>query len=151
MARSLARWIREKGTARKAVIIVQDFVRVGSESIWHTVPVNNGNIMHFVGHFRATSTTDRRLTFTKIDFKHPRQSRIAHVRVLNLSIPDSDAKIPPRTSVDIRLEFALDPAPGWTGEQHLELCLTDNVGVTRKVKAVFRPLPAAPTTTVAPP
>jgi len=62
--------------------------------------------------------------------------------MLNLSVHDSDANIPPRSSVDMRFEFALDPAPGWTGEQQLELRLTDNVGVTRKAKAVFLALPA---------
>ena len=142
VGRLLTRWVRDRHQSRKSVTIVQDWVRPGAESLWHVVTMNGRNSMHFVGSFRVTNTSDKPLSFTRVECTPSGRARVVHVRVLALSGVEAHRpyEIPPQSIDDVRIEFGLDPAPDWTGERRLMLQLTDSTGVKRKVKATFRAL-----------
>jgi hypothetical protein len=140
LAQLLTHWLRQRQRSKKAVVIVQDFVSLGAENLWHVVPFQGRDTMHFVGRFRVTNSTARPLTITRIECDQSR-SRVFHVRVENLLRGESHSHIAPQYVADIRLAFGLDPAPLWAGELRLTLRLTDSTGTTRKVKATFSPAP----------
>jgi hypothetical protein len=151
IAQLLTHWIRGRLQTTKSVVIVQDFVGLGAENLWHIVPFQGRDTMHFVGRFQVTNSTDRPLTFTRVECDQSR-SRVFHVRAENLSETHrggTDFPVAPQSIAEIRLGFGLNPAPPWTGEQRLTLRLRDSAGVRRKVKATFSPV-AAPAPGAAP-
>jgi hypothetical protein len=143
VGRLLTQWVRHHLQSRKSVTIVQDWLRPGSENLWHLVASNDGRkSMHFVGHFIVTNRTDKGLSFTRVECSPSAGSRVYHVRALDLSgrEPRGLFEVTSHSLGDVRIEFGLDPAPEWTGDQKLTLLLTDSAGVRRKVKATFRAL-----------
>jgi len=144
VGRLLTHWVREHLQSRKSVTIVQDWLRPGAQNLWHIVTGNDGRkSMHFVGHFIVTNRTDKGLSFTRIDCSPSTGSRVYHSRAQGFRDSGGLFEVTSHSLGDVRIEFGLDPAPEWTGDQKLTLLLTDSAGVERKVKATFRALPDA--------
>lgn len=140
----LTRWVREHLQSRKSVTIVQDWLRPGAQNLWQRMKAPDGHdTAHFVGCFIVTNRTDKGLSFTRIECSESGSSRVYHARALPLTpIPGGTIfEVTSHSLGDVRLEFGLDPAPEWTGDQKLTLLLTDSAGVERKVKATFQALP----------
>jgi hypothetical protein len=144
VGRLITQWVRDHRNSRKAVTIVQDWMRPEAQNFWHLVTSSGRVSMHFVGHFIVTNRTDKGLSFTRVECNPAGGASVFHVRALGFGEQGATAfEVSPQSLGDVRIEFGLDPAPDWTGDRKLELSLTDSAGVERKVKATFLPLPDA--------
>lgn len=140
LGRSILSWWTDRRQTALAVRVVQDLV-TGTPSLWSSADIAGKVVTQLSAPFRITNTTDHPVFIARIEIGFWRKVvPRPHVVVWD---PDEetvrDRPVPPKSTRDVMIQFALDGPTHWRGVKTIRLFITDSLGNERHVKATFWP------------